>query len=410
MTEPTTYLIPATNFPRLQGEIEKLNKRAARLGCDPIVLTQAGTKTVTKRDELLQADYLVTYFVCTVDGAAPRLNGWTLVAILEPMEGGMLVREIPGQTCPPQYRTTNLRCDHCEAVRRRNNVYVLVNEAAENKQVGKSCLRDFLGGTSPESLLAGAEYLTDFAKLAAEAREEGWGFRTTWATPIHQYVTAAAVCVRRLGWVPRSAVDPDDYGPKAKEATADLAWRICTQPREKHTMEMVERHKLVAEPKDAELAEKVVAWAAGMDPDAVTSTYMHDLGLTCRQQCVTLKTIGFVASAINAYRRAVEAAAPSAAKPKLHLGSAGVRQEFTGLKVVMLNGYTSGGQFQRPMTFVKFTDPSGNELIWRASGRPEWLEIDETFDVRATVKEHTTYNGAPQTVISRVDLCEAKTA
>ena len=52
-----TYRIPAINFPRLESEIEKLNKRAAKLNTEPVVLTTLETVVEKKRNDVIGFDY-----------------------------------------------------------------------------------------------------------------------------------------------------------------------------------------------------------------------------------------------------------------------------------------------------------------------------------------------------------------
>jgi hypothetical protein len=48
--EPKVYQIPVENMPALNEKLAKLNKRAEKLGCEPIVLTVTGEKMVEVTD------------------------------------------------------------------------------------------------------------------------------------------------------------------------------------------------------------------------------------------------------------------------------------------------------------------------------------------------------------------------
>lgn len=410
-TTPTLYRIPATNFLRLEAEIAKMNKRADKLGCEPVKLTVVRVVTEKRKDQALGFEYDFTIHECTVEGKAPKLADWTMVAAVEPVTNGeMLVREVPGQTCPAEYRTTDLRCDQCNVIRRRHAIYVLRHADHGHKQVGRNCLADFLRTTNPESLLAGAEYLLDFSKMASDAEDENWGMggkRPETVVPTAQFVAVVSVVIRKLGWVARSAAR-EDYDGQGPEATANIAWRICTQPNEKYTKEMIAKHGLTVEDGDVARAEAALAWGRAIDPDNAPSTYLHDLGVCCRQEYVVWKTGGYVGSVIGAHNRVLGEIAQQKAKStgaSKHVGEIGERMEVT-LTIVEAVPYNAG---QYPKTKVKFTDARGNVYIWWASGSPEWLEIGKTFAVRATVKKHDGFKGVLQTVLERVlpDVKEA---
>lgn len=100
-TTMNTYNIPATNYPALVEAIEKLNRRAPKLGCEPIVINVLRQYEVEKKSERTGLKYRQTWMEIEVVGEAPKLAGWTLLAVIEMLETGEnLVRTVPGQTVP----------------------------------------------------------------------------------------------------------------------------------------------------------------------------------------------------------------------------------------------------------------------------------------------------------------------
>lgn len=394
--EIQTYRVPVINYPRLEEEIAKLNKRAAKLKCEPIVLTLLETVTERKRNEVIGFDYQETYHICTVTGETPKLAGWTLIAIIDPVPNGEnLVREIPGEKCPKRFRTTTMFCDHCGSNRKRNAIFILKHENGEYKQVGRNCLADFLGHEHPENLLSKAEYLFAFDKLVRDAQEDGWfsgGGSLPAIVPTNEFVVITAVVIRKLGWIPRSA------SSEMQRATADIVWDVCVRPYDRYVRELVKAHNLYATDDDVKQAEAAVGWAKDIDPENAKNTYLHDLGVCCRQNYVDHKRSGFAASVIQAHQRVITDRKP--ASRSQHIGEIGIRQEFNDLTVEMMRPVQSG-IYEK--TMVKFRDPNGNVLLWWASGSPDWLETGKTLSVKATVKKHSQYAGVDQTEVNRVD-------
>ena len=80
------FKIPSVNMPLLEAKIQKLNKKAKKLGCQPIDLKVVSIITEKRKDSDsgLEYDYLI--HECTVEGDSPKLMGWTLVAAIEPIE------------------------------------------------------------------------------------------------------------------------------------------------------------------------------------------------------------------------------------------------------------------------------------------------------------------------------------
>lgn len=391
-----TYRIPAINFPKLQAEIEKLNRKAVKLKTDPVVLTVLETVTKTEKNELVGFEYQQTIHICSVTGDAPKLSGWTLVAVLEPVGNKEnLVREIPGQDCPAKYRSADMSCDHCGETRRRNSVFVLKNENNEFKQVGKNCLADFLGHKNPESLLSRAEYIFTFERVISESQD--WGPKEQLAVPTTNFAITSAVVIRKLGWLPKSKAG--EY----EKSTADIVWEICAHSEDSRVQSFVRENGIYAEECDLTKALNAIEWAEQLDSSAA-NTYLYDLGVCCRQNFVDFRRKGFVASVIQAHQRYLGDLQKNESDAKISnfVGEPKKRQQFENLSVQMVVPYMSGVYNK---TLVKFSDPDGNIVIWRASGSPDWVEIGKTFTVRATVKEdgHTQYKGVNQTEVSRVE-------
>ena len=68
------------------------------------------------------------------------------------------------------------------------------------------------------------------------------------------------------------------------------------------------------------------------------------------------------------------------------------------------------------VTIYKFLDENGNILIWKTAsnlekiivvdGEKEFENIQrgETIKIKATIKEHSEYNGSKQTLVNRVKV------
>ncbi len=396
----TTYKIPATNMPHLEDEIVRLNRRATKLKLKPIVLTILRTIFETRKHPTVKdLTYQLEFKECTVEGEYPKLNGWHILAVIEPQSNGEnVIREIPGCDCPTKYQTANLTCDHCNKKRRRSAIFILEHENGETKQVGRSCMKDFLGGESPESIMSAAEFTLSGDSLCKEAQEEGWGWGGRPCVSLNCFVATASIVIRRFGWVSRTT-----GGETGKTPTANLAWDICTVTNDDKFTKFIRENSLFAEPRDLELAEAAVAW--GSELKSTDNNYLFNLGVCCRQSFVDFKNAGYVASVIGAYQRANVVKTPTEKSNSVHLGKIDERMNFYQLKVILANGYM-GGMY--PKTFIKFVDSAGNTLIWHASGTPDWAAVGDVIDVVGTVVKHDDYKGVKQTTLKRVSLAKEK--
>ena len=389
----TLYHIPAVNFARLEKEIERLNKRAEKLETDPVILTVHSEEKHVCTDELWGTEYTEVSFICSVEGAAPQIEGFTFIASIQPVdEDENLVREVPGQRCPQQYRTADMSCDHCQINVLRKSVFILKNEFGEYRQVGRNCLQDYLGGVSPESLLGRAEYMMDFAKLARDAEESDWGCGTgIRCVPINQFVITCAAVIQKLGWMSRSKA----YGGNA---TADIAWDICVNPSGRIGFARDNGLKVTAD--NITLAEQAVEWASKIDETNAPNNYLHDVGVCCRQQYVTSDRAGYVGSVLQAYQRHLAEQQPVTDSTSNHVGTVDERCAFSDL-TISENRELEANDFG-PRRLIKFTDPNGNILVWFTSTAPDWVKVGEKVTIEARVKEHGDFQGVNQTIIKLV--------
>ena len=397
LTDVRKFTIPSRNFLRLQAEIKKLNKRAEKLGTEPVVLTVLESKTETQTDPIFGFEYQEVYHVCTVEGESPKLGGWTLVAAIEPVPNGEnLVREIPGEGCPKRYRKASMGCDHCRTNVKRNKVYVLRHSAGDHKQVGSSCIADFLGHESPESMLGRAEYMMSCEGLVSDATEEDWGGGGGGGkrvVPLTQFVAVCAVVIRKLGWLPRSQAH------EMEQATADIAWGLCVR-HDQDNREFVKRNGLEATDADLKLAKDAIAWAAAITDAG--NNYLHNIGVCCRQECVEFDQAGWTGSVVPAYQKSLVNGRPRV--DSQYVGVVGDRCEFADLTIVGITPMEANDY--GPRNLVTLTDPNGNVLKWFTGVPPKWVQQGEKVSLKAKVIKHSDFRGQSQTKINRPKVVE----
>jgi hypothetical protein len=388
------YRIPAQNVQNLTDQVAELNKRAEKLGVEPVRLIPHGTE-VERRTNQAKVEYDFVWHLYEIEGTTPKLAGWTLVAAIERLGDENLVRCVPGQTCPVEYRQARTDCDHCKTDRRRKEVFVLRHEDGRHVQVGRQCITDFLGGKSPESIIAMAEFLWAFETRCSEAADEMWGCDGCRYNPsIEEYLATVAICIRKMGWVSAKMAQEDGM------SSAYMAWRVCVETN-KYIKELIDEKELFVEDRDVELATAALEWAKALPTTA--GDYEYSLGVACRAGVVHAKTRGIIASAIASYQRHKDRL------EELHIKAreaykdehVGILKERRGFKVTVKAMRSFEGDYG-VKTLVRMKDEDGRTLIWWATGDPNWLKEGETVEITGTVKDHGEYQGKKQTQLSRV--------
>lgn len=397
----TTYTIPEYNWPWVQKQLKKLNRRADKLGCAPIVATIVGTEMVPVKE--YHYGETVTVYVrkhtVLVTGEAPKYAGWTFVATLQHTADGNITRAVPGEELPEEYRDKPRWCDHCQASRLRKDTYVVRNADGKHMQVGRQCLRDFLGHKSPHQLAEYAEWLANFSEWAESEEEREPGTRRAAFTfDTISLLAWVAYWTRTEGWVSRTTAREAEWH---KQATADLAVDMLLPGGEKWK----QGHVRAAE--DISRAKQALEWCLtdlALRPHL--SDYDYNLTTACKaKDGIEYRNTGLVASLIRTWDRAMDRvrerkAQAAALPPSNHVGSIGER---ITIKVTVLSIKDIPGDWG-VSHLHRMQDAEGNVLVWFASAAP--LEVGSTYTIKGTVKAHDVYQDRKQTRLQRCTVQE----
>jgi hypothetical protein len=406
------YRIPEANIDRLEEKLAKLNKRAAKVGASPILMERTGSELVESftGDELSanRRKVVTRYILVSLKGETPKLNGWSFTATLQLLAGddgksATILRVVPGQELPERFRTAPQLCEHCNTVRARRDTYVVRNEAGDYKQVGSSCLGDFLGHGDPHQLATWAEWLANFGHDCSEAEDEEWGGggpRGREEFELADFLSVAAQVIRISGWISRKRAEAS-FGLESTYDTVSaltFSWlRLSAETKR----ELQEHYGEVTD-EDRATAEASTEWVREIGTHERISDYEHNLLALLSIGSVPRRAAGIAASMVGSYLRAAELLVQAAQKSNEFIGREGDRLEL-GLTCKLIRGYqTAFGSAER----VVFEDAQGNCFVWFTREAPSFCEIDKPFKASARIKKHESYNGRNQNVITRV--AEAK--
>lgn len=399
------FFIPRANIDKLERELARLKKRADKLGLDNALEWELGDvfTVLAKRN---QRDIVFEYRKVTVTarGDVKLPGGWYLVAALDHKSADTpIILSVPGEELPTKYRSVGPDCNHCKLDRRRHDTFVVRDELGKYKQVGRTCIADYLGHKDALNIANAHRYIAEFI---GSLRDEDGGFYNSapsiWA--LDDCLAFVAALVRNDGWAPRSQSDG--------QATADNAWSWFVDnftPR-KYTSRgrTVVENPPEVEDKDVELSGKARAWLDVQDPTKAKSDYIYNIQAIVQAGTVTRRTIGLAASIIGTYKRVVERELRYArerkeknnGRPSEWVGE--LKKRLRNLEIEVFGAYETEGDYG-VYTRVVFKDAEGNEFVWFASGSSE-LEAGRKYTVDATVKKHNEFKGSKQTQVNRVTV------
>jgi len=394
---------------RLTDKVNKMNKRAVKLGLDELVLTVVSreAKKVTGPSGL---DYTVWVNEVEVDGQLPCIDGWSVAARIEFSEHGNLVHVAPGiDNLDSRYRTVSNHCEHCNTKRRRNDILVLRHSDGRELCVGRNCVADYIRSGNADGLIWYASYLG--SDLCSEC-DEDWemrGERVKHFESVKTIVRASSVCIRKLGWVSGRIAYEQDKGSTKNDVCALLYPPYSGEAR-KGWERWIKDNDLTVCDHDRDLADKAMAWAESVDTSK--SEYLHNLQILVKSEHVGADKFGYLVSLIPAYNKAVERETEYAARNakkgrKEFVGEPKKRMRGITAKCVGLNSFDGHYGVTTLVRFEHRTDSDSYAVLtWFASGdKTEDFEVDEEYTFDATCKDHEDHEKyGKQTRINRVTV------
>ena len=382
-----TIQIPADQYAACRAKFMKLSKRAAKLGLHSLTLDASDVYHIPDPDhpgrKLAKID-------CTIPSADVKLHGWTLLAKLDHATAApaVLVDAVPGIELDPKWRTAAAHCEHCRFQRRRNLTYVCQHENGQIKQIGSTCLKDFLGHDPSQAFALLQEIWKEFNERCAPYGDGAAGF-----DPLDVIAVTIAI-VDEYGWISKARAAEDTT--ERTKSTASEVWFYYNYTGDngeiRASIEKTREQALAAHRR----AQAVLDWVSSESAD---SDYMHNLQALLAADFIPLKRTALFCSAVGAYRRAMSIREEHAQHLDAHFGTVGERVEISGTVERMHSFETDYGL----TTIIVIRLTSGCALVWFAS-RPQQLDVGDKVNGKVTVKAHQEYNGKPQTRVTRCAL------
>lgn len=368
----TTYAMNTTQYDRFVGKLEALNRKAEKLGIAPTEMINVKRYNVTNESEVIP---MVSFELV----AHPvRLNGWQLVAVLDLSLGSALLRKLPsayGIDIPDIFLDMDAHyCEHCHTKRQRKFSFIVLHEESnEFRQIGSSCLIDYVGHVNAEKI---AQHCAMY-DIEAQARAKD---NTMHGPRLFDLATVVALGLE------------DDRGYISnKQAKADRDNGLVAYSTASHVMNCLADRLL---PSNASVAhaEEIIRWAFERF-SSPSNDYEYAIKVILDAGTVTDRFIGYAVSIIGAYKASqVKAVQPESR----HIGEIG--KPIVGVLTV---------------TYVKEIDsqygPSllvvgkiGNDSV-KFFSKDFSIEKGDRYNLKGKVKAHEFYK-EEQTVLNYVKL------
>lgn len=401
------FKIAEVNMDRFEKKINRIKNKCSKYG-NPFTYEIKGECF----EEIDNPDYepgsglpkkvTIKKIIVNVDGTA-IVNDWEFVANVEHTESGNVFRKSPDidYEIPQRYYDSYPVCEHCKTNRVRKMTYIVKNKKTnEFKQVGNSCLCDFIKGRSAEEM---AQYISLYNTLISGEYSEplGSGFQRYYETK--ELLSYMAETVRLLGYVKRK----DDDGNWNTNSTANMVERFYKADHnlfvsfergvEEETLMIMEKIGFNHENEEAKkMVTDVLEW---INTTKDNSDFIHNLKVVTKLEYNSWDKVGILCAIFPSYKRAMEWKSQKEKQQKAdkesgYVGEIGQRISIENVQTIIVSSYETDFGY---VYIHKFTDENGNIYIWKSSSGSH----AEATKVKGTVKEHSEFKGVKQTILTR---------
>ena len=386
-----TTAIPTVNLEGLKKRLGKLNKRANKLGLDPITLTEGNRYIGSCYHTGTTVAYPTEMIDITICGEVPVVEGYELVGTTGHEAGVNIVKLNIGGKMPKEHWDNANNCDHCGYKRNRKETFVLRTEKSEATidddgyfiRVGRSCLKDFF--RNPNAITYGANLAGFFDSFGNE-----FGYLPTVpeAYPVRLFVAMTNHVVEDEGFVSRGR--------------SRLNGEPSTRDKVIANFKSPESDRLIANltEKNYTDADEAIEWGKGLKHE--DNEYHHNLGCVVEYDIATSAHLGLLASLPSACKR--EKTRLEREKESENCDWVGMVGHPISLSVMIEGTKPFTGYYGNGMMY-RFRDFDGNVLVWFKSGAaiPN-VNTGATVTLSGTVKKHDTFRGLRQTLLKRCKI------
>ena len=342
-------------------------------------------------------DYRYGYFLVDIDvKASYKIADYYFVASLEWIDeaGENLIKKISADEYVPEIYKKRRNCDHCKTNRRRKSTIILKHvDTEEYIQVGKTCVKDYLG----YDLGNYAAYLSFFSDLDSylEVCEKDNLKKYRPQYQVNDILEQTFLDVQRNGYISKA---------KSIENDCDsTAYRICSmffEVRDLITGKLI-YPKYVFDDSNKDTISNLISDLRDFYttyPNTEGNDYIDNIKTILKTNWVEGNNISLVVSAIGTMMRIkAEAEAKSIRNLSDYVGEVGEKIQFKAKPECIYSAESPyGGYFHIYKLVV-----GNNELIWKTT---KIIDCDKELTFVAKIKAHTEYSGIKQTEITRAKI------
>lgn len=385
------YKIYKNIYPVVEKKLTRIGKKAIKYNNNfSFNIVEEGEDV--KVDKLTKERYIYPYYMVDVEGVV-KIADYECIAVLEMHETGNLIRRINKDIyIPDRFLNSEDVCECCGVRRNRKELYIVYNaETSDYKQVGSDCLTLY-SGLNPQLVIS---YYDCLKQLEHCDITKGCVRQFN----VKKVIGYASEIIAKVGYASADSDLPTKNIVCAFVGTKDFkeTLRQTNKMFNLFTNTFVSRDFNKDETK--ELVNKIIEYYLSLEP---TTEFIHNIQILLKEEWCEFKHIGLLSYLPEGYRRYLKAEAKKQAE------CAGFKDEYFGVigtryknqNVSNIEVLTHWDTDYGTTFLYRILLDNNNILIWKSSNH----EIEKVVKIDFTVKEHSVFNGAKQTVVTRCKL------
>jgi hypothetical protein len=368
-----TFTIDVALVGRFEAKLDSFQKKFKKYGEGGITYEVSEPRVITNRSNRRQLVVDIT-----VD-ASYKVAGYEFVASVETVLAGNLIKKISDDVFVPEIYRDRCWCDHCKSNRARKYTVILKNsETDEYIQVGKSCIKDYIGCDMSHY----ASYLEFYTELDESIEKMSSEFHSyTPSFKFEEIVSQTLEYTKRFGYVSkRQSYENGQVSTSTAVYAALNGVKIDGEDYEVYEVSEDSKEKF----------NSVLSFVNNLDD---SSDYNNNLKVLATSAYIDNKNLGLAVSAVGYWiRETAKKKEIADAVVSEFVGQVGDKIEITAVPNCI---YSACGEYGWSYIYKLVVDD--NVFIWKTN---KFLEEDE-ITVKAVIKEHSTFRGVKQTVITR---------
>lgn len=346
---------------------------------------------------------------------------YQVIGKIEVMEAGNLITAFSDVEIDGKFRHTEAICEHCGSKRERKYLFVILNtETGEQFQVGSSCLRYYAFGRTSDQIRAYYEWLSDMSSCNIVSGRDYSG-SIGFGKPYYDIVDVLLYAIgmtEKIGYYSSKTDYPTKCavlevlnGHRVGMSNAEITDKI----NEGCKRYAITKNDIIAmEEIPVERAKEIINYFVSeceRKDAAELSDFMWNVYTLLKEGYIQAEKIGYIVCLPNLYAKAMNRATErkiqeEAAKSKEYFGEIKKRYTIDAAEILSVDAlaqWETDYGYGSIITIYKI-ETAEYTFIWKTANYIDPDELKKAEKFVFTVKEHSEYNGAKQTVITRCVL------